>query len=283
MELTWHLYNPDIEARRILILGGSLGGDTAHQWGQVAGHFAKDVLVVYTYLPGQGIAPPWDDAVDEPRMEYLAERVADVARRIREQRGELPTYFAGLSMSGALGLHLARDHSELIDGVVVVASAATVGTPDGWEERARQVEEDGTVSLVGETQMRWFTPDFIAAEPAKVAAIMEGLAATDDHSYAQLCRALATHDVRADLGDIYTPLLMVVGDRDKSTPIADVELVATSAPNADLRVVQDVAHQVTVAAPGTVGDLIRSFVRRLEQKKWSVYDVIDEGSAPPQA
>ncbi|NLE98035.1 MAG: hypothetical protein GX596_08615 [Propionibacterium sp.] len=279
MELTWHLYNPDVEAKRILIVGGSLGGDTAHQWGQVAGHFAKGVLVVYVYLPGQGVAHPWGDD-DETSMDYLAEGIANVARTIRGQRGELPTYYAGLSMSGALGLYLARDHSELIDGVVVVASAATVGTPDGWEERAKQVEEHGTVSLVEETRMRWFTPDFIAAEPAKVAAIMEGLAATDDHSYAQLCRTLAGHDIRADLDNIYTPLLLIAGDRDKSTDIADVELVATSAPNADLRIVQDVAHQVTVAAPGTVGDLIRGFVRRLEQKRWSVYDVIDEDATP---
>lgn len=279
MELTWHLYNPDVEAKRILVLAGSLGGDTAHQWGQVAGYFAKDVLVVYAYLPGQGSSQPWEGA-EAPSMESLAEGFAAIAKTVREQRGDVPTYFAGLSMSGAVGLYLARDHSEVIDGVVVVASAATVGTPDGWEERAKQVEEHGTVSLVGETRMRWFTPDFIAAEPGKVDAIMEGLAASDDHSYAQLCRALAKHDIRADLDSIYTPLLMIVGDRDKSTPEADVELVATSAPNADLRIVRDVAHQVTVATPGTVGDLIRSFVRRLEQKRWSVYDVVDPGATP---
>jgi pimeloyl-ACP methyl ester carboxylesterase len=278
MELTWHLYNPDVEARRILVLGGSLGGDTAHQWGQVAGHLGKDALIVYVYLPGQGVAPPWDDA-DEPSMESLAGGIAKVVAAVREQRGDLPTYYAGLSLSGALGLYLARDHSDVVDGVVVVGSAATVGTHDGWLRRAEAVEANGTVSLVEETRMRWFTPDFIAAEPAKVSAIMEGLAAADDHSYAQLCRALAGHDIRADLDDILTPLLMVVGDRDKSTPMADVELVATSAPNADLRIVQDVAHQVTVSAPGTVADLVRAFARRVEQPRWSIYD-INDGNPP---
>lgn len=274
MELTWHLYNPEVDAKRILVLSGSLGGDTAHQWGQVAGHLVEDALIVYAYLPGQGVAPDWDDDV-EPSMEVLADLLAEVAKAVRKQRGELPTYYAGLSLSGALGLYLARDHSEVFDGVVVVASAATVGTREGWLERAERVEANGTVSLVEETRMRWFTPDFIAAEPGKVGAIMEGLAASDDHSYAQLCRALSGHDIRADLDKILTPLLLVVGERDKSTPMADVELVATSAPNADLRIVPDVAHQVTVSAPGTVADLVRGFIRRVEAPRWSIYDITD--------
>lgn len=278
MELTWQMYNPEVDAKRIIVLGASLGGDCAHQWGQVAGHLAKDSLVVYTFFPGHGIAPDWDDETDEPTMDHLAGRIADVAQKLRAQRGDLPVYYAGLSLSGALGLHLARDHSETFTGVVVVASAASVGTPEGWIERAEQVESDGTVSLVGETKTRWFTPDFLAAEPAKVAAIMEGMASADDHSYAQLCRALSGHDMRADLDSILTPILVIVGDRDKSTPMADAELVATSAPNANLRVVRDVAHQVTVAAPGTVGDMVNSFIRRLEQPRWSVYDIIDGGS-----
>ena len=71
MELTWHTYNPDSDADRLLIVAGSLGGDTAHQWNQVAGHLAKDAVVVFCYLPGQGMGAPWNDAM-EPTMEALA-------------------------------------------------------------------------------------------------------------------------------------------------------------------------------------------------------------------
>lgn len=279
MELSWQLYNPESEAKRILVLGGSLGGDCAHQWGQVAGHLANDFVIAYAHLPGHGIAPDWDDETDEPTMEHVAGRMADVAKAVRKQRGELPTYYAGLSLSGALGFYLARDYSDLFDGIVVVGSAATVGTPEGFRERAEQVEANGTVSLVEDTRARWFTPDFVAAEPGKVDAIMEGLAAADDHSYAQLCLALAGHDVRGDLDELYTPMVLIVGDEDVSTPMADAELVVTSVPNADLRVIPDVAHQATVSAPGTVADLIRSFRRRLEQPRWSVYDINEPGTS----
>ena len=91
---------------------------------------------------------------------------------------------------------------------------------------------------------------------------MEGLAASDDHSYAQLCRALAVHDVRGSLADIRMPLLVIAGERDTSTPIESVELVAETVPGAELHVLSDVAHQITVAAPGDVAVLLLNFMQR---------------------
>lgn len=274
MELTWHVYNPDSEAKRLVILAGSLGGDSAHQWGQVAGHLTHDSRVVFVYLPGQGMGAQWDDDV-EPTMDNLAEAMHATVAKIIEHNPGLHTYYAGLSLSGALGLYLARDAAEELRGVFVVASAATIGEPETWIERAEQVEREGTVSLVEATQARWFTEDFAAEEPGKVAAIMEGLAVADDHSYAQLCRCLATYDFRGDLDKVYTPVMLIAGEEDESHPMADLELVLTSAPGADMRIVPDVAHQVTVAAPGTVGDIMRGFFRRLRAEHWSIYDVTD--------
>lgn len=275
MELTWHVYNPDSEANRILVLGGSLGGDTTHQWEQVAGHLADDALIVFTHLPGQGMGDVWDDTV-EPTMENVASAFAETVRKVQQLRPGAPTFVGGLSLTGALAMYLARDMADELAGVIVVASAATVGTsPEAWEERARLVGEKGTVALVEDAQRRWFRRDYIAEEPGKVAAIMEGLAAADDHSYAQLCRCLATHDLRGDLDRIYTPMLLIASEHDVSTPMGDVELVLTSAPGADMRIVPDVAHMITVAAPGTVADIIRGFFRRLKQEHWSVYDVTE--------
>ena len=92
---------------------------------------------------------------------------------------------------------------------------------------------------------------------------MEGLAAADDHSYAQLCRCLAHHDMRADLADIRCPLLLIAGERDTSTPIVNQELVAETVPGAQLSVIPEAAHQVTVAAPDTTANLLRAFIDRV--------------------
>ena len=57
-----------------------------------------------------------------------------------------------------------------------------------------------------------------------------------------------------------TPLLLLAGERDTSTPIANVELVAETAPRASLHVVAGAAHQVPVARPVETANLIRSFI-----------------------
>lgn len=260
MELNTHAYNPNSTAPRILLLGPSLGGNSVHQWTKAAQELTDDARITFIDLPGSGMGPVWDDA-DEPSLDTIAAAIADVARAARKEAGaDLPVFFAGLSISGAIALHIARDYSELFSGVIVVASAATVGEPARWMERADLIEASGTSQLVEETTKRWFTPAFRAEQPAVVDIIMEGLSASDDHSYAQLCRCLAGHDLRSDLADIKMPILMIAGERDSSTPIANVELVAETAPNASLHVVAGAAHQVPVTNPKDTANLIRAFM-----------------------
>lgn len=266
MELTFDTYNPGVDAKRILVLGPSLGGNAQHQWTAVAERLKHEARIVFVDLPGHALTPVWDDA-DEPTLDVVAAALMDVAREVSESNDGLPVFFAGLSISGATALHLARDFGDELAGVAVLCSAATVGEPDAWRARADAVEERGTQHLVDETRKRWFTPDFQARQPRTVDTLLEGLAVTDDHSYAQLCRALAVHDVRRDLEDIRTPLLLLAGERDSSTPIANVELVASTVPGAELRIIPDTAHQVTVADPEDVAGALSSFMTRVERPR----------------
>lgn len=266
MELNTTVYNRTTPANRVLLVGPSLGGNAAHQWTKVAAALIDEARVVFVDLPGTGLSEPWDDD-DEPTLDSVAAAIAGIGRGYKEELGDdVAIYYAGLSISGAIGLHLARDYDDLFAGVIVVASAATVGEGPRWLERAEQVEATGTQQLVDETTKRWFTPDFRAEQPDTVAIIMEGLSATEDHSYAQLCRALAVHDVRADLPYIQTPLMMIAGERDSSTPIANVELVAETAPRGELHIVEGAAHQVMVMRPLEVAALIRDM---MERPRWN--------------
>lgn len=273
MELHTSIYNRATPADRVLLVGPSLGGNATHQWTKVAAELIDEARIVFIDLPGSGLGEPWTDG-DEPTLDTIAAAIADIARAQKAELGEdTPVYFAGLSISGATGLHLARDHAELFAGIVVVASAATVGEPARWLERAEQVEATGTQQLVEETSKRWFTADFRSEQAATVDIIMEGLSTAEDHSYAQLCRALAVHDVRDDLPYLQAPVMMIAGSRDSSTPIANVELVAETAPRGELHIVEDAAHLVPVMRPAEVAALIRSM---MERPQWN--RVVSESS-----
>lgn len=266
MKLTFDTYNPGEQASQILVLAPSLGGDARHQWTAVAERLRHEARIILVDLPGHAGSPVWDDG-DEPTLDVVAAAVMDVVREVSESNDGMPVFFAGLSISGATGLHIARDFADEIAGVAVLCSAATVGQPDTWLARAEAVEERGTQHLVDGTRKRWFTPDFQARQPRTVDTLLEGLSGTDDHSYAQLCRALAVHDLRADLADIRTPLLLLAGERDSSTPIGDVELVASKVPGAELRTIPETAHQITVADPEDVAGALSSFMARVSRPK----------------
>lgn len=261
MELNWTVYNPDTPVERVLICGPSLGGNVTHQWTPVAANLIHEARVIFVDLPGTGVAPVWDDEV-EPTLDEVAAGIADVARQVKEEHGDVPIWFAGLSISGATALHIARDHADLFDGVIMVASAATVGEPDRWKERAAAVEEQGTQSLVDETVKRWFTPAFRAERPAVVDAIMEGLSSADDHSYAQLCLALAAHDMRDDLTLIRIPVIAIAGERDSSTPLGNVELVAENVLRGGLHIIDGAAHMVPVSHASQVAQIIHPLLHR---------------------
>lgn len=262
MDLNWTYYNSSTPSERVLLLGPSLGGNAAHQWTKVAAELIDDARVVFVDLPGTGLGPVWDDG-DVPSLDTIAAGIAGVAEAVRRDLGGDPQmYFAGLSISGATALHVARDYDKIFAAVAVVASAATVGEPDRWVERAAAVEESGTSPLIEETTKRWFTPAFRAEQPAVVDTIMEGLAAADDHSYAQLCLALAKHNVVDDLPLIRIPVMLIAGERDGSTPVQNVELVAENVLRGGLHVVEDAAHMVPVSHPVEVADLLRSLMER---------------------
>ena len=264
MDLTYNVFNPSSTAERVLVVGPSLGGDATHQWTAVAEALGSQATVVFVDLPGHAGAPVWDDA-DEPTLQVLAQGFVDVMDKVRGEFGGLPIFFAGLSISGATALHIALEHSEGINGVAMLSSSAKVGESDRWLERAENVEATGTQQLIEETERRWFTPNFRAQHRGIVSTLMEGLAASDDHSYAQLCRALAVHDVRNELIDIRMPLLVIAGERDSSTPIDHVEEVAETVPGVEMHVLPDAAHQISVVSPGDVAVLLLNFMQRNER------------------
>lgn len=263
MELAYSVFNPMTAADRVLVVGSSLGGDARQQWTAVAEALGTHTVVVFVELPGHAGSPAWDDA-DEPTLQVLAQGFADIIDRLRTEFSALPFFFAGVSISGATALHIALEHADVINGVAVLSSAAKLGESETWLERARNVESGGTQQLLQQTEQRWFTPSFRAQHHGTVDTVMKSLADTDHHSYAQLCRAIAAHDVRNQLAGIRAPLLVIAGECDASTPFEKLAELVESVPTVELHVLPDAAHQVTVVSPGDIAALLLSFMQRNE-------------------
>ena len=91
---------------------------------------------------------------------------------------------------------------------------------------------------------------------------MEGLSAADDHSYAQLCRALAVHDVRADLPYITTPILLIAGERDTVGRPDAMQRMFAQVPGSEFACIANAAHYGFAEQPDEFKRLVLDFVAR---------------------
>ncbi|NHF74761.1 3-oxoadipate enol-lactonase [Paracoccus xiamenensis] len=139
------------------------------------------------------------------------------------------THFCGLSIGGLTGQWLAIHQGARLDRVVLCATAARIGTPEGWSARIADVRDSGLGGLVAATAERWFTPTFHQQQSEAVDTILDSFAVTSSEGYIGCCAALAQADLRASLDQIANPLLAISGIDDPVCPPNELEAIAIRA------------------------------------------------------
>ncbi|NAZ82375.1 4-carboxymuconolactone decarboxylase [Kineococcus sp. R8] len=248
----------DDGALPLLVVGPSLGTSSRSLWSAVARRLTGVAVVAGWDLPGHGGAAPADGPLTAAG---LAARLAGFGAAVQAERGRAgePFAYAGSSLGGALGLQLALDHPAAVSAVGVVCSAARIGTPAAWHDRAATVRGRGLAPVVEATPARWFAPGFAEAAPDAAGALLADLAAANPASYAAACELLAAFDVRDRLPGLRVPLLAVGGALDPVVPPADL-LALGGAPGALATLVPGVAHQLPVEDPAALATLLHRHV-----------------------
>ncbi|WP_375481648.1 4-carboxymuconolactone decarboxylase [uncultured Jatrophihabitans sp.] len=236
--------------RPLLVLGPSLGTSVASLWGRCAAELADRFEIVGWELPGHGRGTPSSGPFS------VGDVASGVVAAVDAAYGPAADFaYSGDSFGGAVGLALLLEHGARVRSATLACTAARIGTPESWLERAATVRQGGTSVLVEPSAGRWFGPGFAAREPALSSGLLDALAATDDESYAAACEALASFDVRDRLGGIATPCTLVGGTHDQVTPMRGLHEIASAVDGA--RVVElPVAHLAPAEDPVTVAALI---------------------------
>ncbi|WP_328321447.1 bifunctional 3-oxoadipate enol-lactonase/4-carboxymuconolactone decarboxylase PcaDC [Streptomyces sp. NBC_00388] len=235
-----------------LILGPSLG-TSASVWADHAAALSRTHRVLRFDLPGHGGSPagllPRDGSATVADLAALVLRLADA-------QGWDRFGYAGISLGGAIGAHLAVHHPERVGALALVCSSARFGDPAGWRERAALVRAEGTAVLVPGASGRWFTPAFTGSAAAR--ATVADLRDADPAGYAACCDALAAHDLRSELHRVGAPTLVVAGREDPATPPAHSRELADGIPGATLLELPGASHLAPVEQPQPVLAALRA-------------------------
>ena len=232
----------------VLVLSHALGLSLA-MWDPQLAPLSRAFRVVRYDHRGHGGSPV---PPGRYRIEDLGRDLLRLLDRLELQR----VAFCGLSLGGMVGLWLAANAPERVDGLVLCSAAARMPRPNDYAERAKLVRAQGMEAIADRVIGRWFTPAFLARRPDVVTGIKALLLATPPQGYAATCEALAAMDLRDELPRITAPTVVIAAAEDQATPPEQSQEIAHGIPGAKLVIIPDAAHIANVEQPEAVTNQI---------------------------
>lgn len=171
----------------------------------------------------------------------------------------------GTSLGGMVALHLALNHPERVRSLVL-SCTTPYGDPTVMNDRADATEARGSLGMLDETLVRWFSPEVLERKPLDPAVeyARSQLLEMEAGALADTWRAIAGHDVVGRLSEIEVPTTCIAGLRDLSTPRDVMADLAERLPNSRL-VELDAPHMAHLERPQEFSEAVRShldWVRR---------------------
>lgn len=229
-----------------LLLGPSLGTSYA-LWDKVAPELSTAHRVVRWDLPGHG-----GSAAGLIGAGATVGDLAGLVLALADALGIERFAYAGVSLGGAVGLHLAVHHPQRVSSLAVLCSSAHFDGPGPWRERAALVRREGLAGLAEGAGARWFTPGFTVPE------LVRDHREADPGAYAACCDALAAFDLRERLAEISVPTLAVAGREDPATPPEHLRQIADAVPGAALVEIPGASHLAPAQRPEAVLTALRT-------------------------
>jgi len=217
-------------------------------------HFT--VLRFDTRGHGQSSAPPEADGA------YGWDRLTGDVLGLLDALNIARTHFAGLSMGGMIGQHLALGAPERVDRLVLADTSSRYppAAIPVWDERIKLVREKGMEALVDGTLERWFTAPFRTSHPELTGRIAGLIRSTPPIGYIGCGRTIPTLDITQRLHGLTHPTLVIVGAEDAGTPPAMAREIAEALPGARLEIIPDAAHLSNIEQPETFNRLLLEFL-----------------------
>ncbi|WP_242098606.1 3-oxoadipate enol-lactonase [Sphingomonas sp. CROZ-RG-20F-R02-07] len=250
VRLYWKLDGDD--AAPPLVLLNSIGTDMA-LWADCLPALARRFRVLRLDTRGHG-------ASDAPAGDYDLPMLAADVIAVMDAAGIARAAVAGVSLGGMIAMQMALDHPDRVAALALVCTSATMDA-GAWQQRIATVRRDGTAAIADLAMGRFLSPGFTATHPEVAAALRRGLIAMADDGYAGAGAAIRDMALIDRLPGLALPVLLVVGDRDTSTPFAGHgEHIAAAIPHT--RVVHlDAAHLAPVEAPAALAAQLIAFLQ----------------------
>jgi len=245
-------YETHGQGEPVLLIHG-LGSSTADWEPQIAALASRFTVVAFD-VRGHGRS-------SKPRERYSIPQFADDTAALIRGLGLGPVHAVGISMGGMIAFQLAVSAPDLVRTLVIMNSgpAMIVRT---LSQRLMILSRIAIVRLMGMRKMGEVLAGRLLPAPEHAplrATFIERWAANDPRAYLSALKALVNWSVMDHLAAIACPVLVLTADADY-TPVAVKQAYAAQLPRAELVVIADARHFMTLERPAAVNQALAAFL-----------------------
>lgn len=237
---------------RVVMFSNSLGTDL-RVWDLLLPHLPAGLRLIRYDTRGHGLS-------DCPAPPYAMDDLVDDALAVIESLGLQRVTFVGLSIGGLTGQGLAARNPERVKALVLMDTAAKIGSSDVWTDRIAQLRSGGIESIAQVVLERWFADDF-RTRPCQLAPWHNMLTRTPLDGYIGCCAAIAETDLTHSTAKLELPILAMAGTEDGATPPELVQATARLC-GAEFHLIDGAGHLPCVEQAARTGALISRFLER---------------------
>lgn len=168
-------------------------------------------------------------------------------------------HVVGLSMGGPIALYLNAHYPGVVRSLVLADAFAT--PREGAEDRIYATQEAVAYLSMLEFGNQYAGDRLLPETPIeKLEELAIEIAKVPAKAYVDTVRAIFTYDVSGTLARVDVPTLVLIGDRDEATPMADSEFIRRQINGAELKVIPDAGHLATIDNPDAVTEALAEFL-----------------------
>ena len=247
------LYYEEYGAGEALLFLHGLGTD-GRSWEYQRDLFAEQYRVILIDVRGHGRSA-------KPPGPYSVPQFAQDIFALLEHLEIDAFHLVGLSMGGMIGFQMAVEQPERLRSLTIVNSGPEL-IAQNWKERWQILQRRLVLNFTSMEKIGEFIGERLFPEPHLAeykALFVQQMRENDPKAYKAATNALIGWSVRAQLGRVQCPVLVISGDMDY-TPVANKEAYVREMPTARLQVIANSRHGTPIDQPEAFNTAVLQFL-----------------------
>ncbi|MBK5245520.1 MAG: alpha/beta fold hydrolase, partial [Eubacteriaceae bacterium] len=232
-------------------------------WNKQVEVLKEDYRVIVYDIRGHGDS---DTGTDDFSIRLFENDLIMLMDKLKIDKASL----CGLSMGGYIALNAIVYNPERFDSLVLSDTSCLADTPEARTKRLNMIHtilENGVSNYADESVKNLFAPESFSTKEAEIVSVREMICNTKEVS---ICCSLLALSARKEtchkLSGIDVPVLILVGEEDKITPLEVSGMMHENIKNSTLHVIQHAAHLSNMENPEEFNKQLQSFFATVYKK-----------------